>query len=347
MSVAPEFILQQALVKGFRRFREDQRFVDTLFHNLTQSDLNVLRKFFREKSVDLCLNYPDQDLKLPAIVILLKSENESQAFLNDLMQDESSFAEMGQPFPSDEELLGDSTIAGRGSVSSVSMGPQLKMIPTTALNGSTASTLLLAEDTFTIVDPFEEDVFIVVLEGIGAGQNRQIVSIEPELHRVKITITPPWDTIPDSTSVVQIVTALDAEGITGEPSKLFTTDDVLERRGSIYRNSYHLMILAQNAELTIFLYNAIKAMFVIERNFMIKQGIMNFQMSGTDFAPRSEYMPTLAYQRALMVEFDYSFDVIIPPDEPSARYLRVVVASPDSNGFDSIGLETIIDLTPP
>ena len=346
MSLAPEFIIQQALVRGFRKFREDQRYVDTLFHNLAQSDINVLRRFFREKSVDLCLNYPDQDLKLPVIVVLLKSENESQAFLGNLMQDETSIQRMGHPFPEDE-LEGAATVVGRGSKSPVSVGPKRQLVPTTVL-AATANSFRLVTGTIAIVDPFEEDVIAVVLEGTGAGQRRQVISITPETNSVKIDITPVWDTVPDTSSIIKLISAADEEGVTGEPSKLFTTDDALECRGSIYKTSYHLLIIAPNSELTIFLYTAVKAMFVLEQDFMIKQGIMNFQMSGTDFAPRAEFLPSPAYQRALMVEFEYSFDVIVPLEEPSARYLKVVVATPNQEDeLESIGLETTIDLTPP
>lgn len=344
MSLIPEFILQQVLVRGFSKFREDQRYIDTLFHNLAQSDINALRKFFREKSVDLCLNYPDQDLKLPSIVILLRNESESQAFLGQLMQDESNIQRMGHPFPEDE-LYGDATIVGRGSESPVSIGPTVQMIPTLVVE-ATSTTFRLPAGTFNIIDPFEEDVFVVVLEGIGAGQKRQIVNITPEPNSVLVDITPAWTTIPNNTSIVKIISLADPEGVTGEPSKLFTTDDSLERRGSLYKSSYQLLVLAQNQELTIFIYTAIKAMFVLGLDFMVKQGIMNFQMSGSDFAPRSEYIPAQAYQRALSIELEYSFDVIVPIEEPSARYLRVVVSTADENKLESVGLTSIIDLLP-
>jgi hypothetical protein len=311
--------------------------------------MDALRKFFREKSVDLCLNYPDEDLKLPAIVILLKSENESQAFLGNLQQDETSIRRMGNPFPADE-LEGAATILGRGSESSTGIGPQTQLQPV-QVTAADAGSFRIAPGFINLIDPFEDDVFVVVLEGTGAGQKRQVISITPETHSTHIVVTPAWETILDTSSIIKLVSPSDLEGITGEPSKLFTTDDALERRGSIYKTSYYLLVIGPNPELTIFLYTAVKAMFIIGMDFMIKQGIMNFQMSGTDFAPRPEYIPTLAYQRALTVEFEYSFDVIVPLDEPSARYLRVVVSTPDPvddpDGLDSVGLDTIINLLPP
>jgi len=344
--MTPEFIIQQAVVRGFRRFREDQRYVDTLFHNLHQRDLEALRKFFRNDTVDFSINYPEQDLKLPALVLLMKNENESQAFLGNLMQDELGIKTMGEPFPADE-LSGSATVLGAGSASPTGLGRALQLQPTTVIEAG-ANYVYLPAGTFRIFDPFEEDTTIVVLEGTGAGQERQVISIEPRSTGVLLTVAPNWDTTPNTSSVVKLVGPNDGDSVLGEPSKLFTTSDSLERRGSLYKASYHLMVLSPASILTVCLYSAVKAMLFMEDQFLIKQGVMNLQISGTDFVPRAEFLPANCFQRIMSLEFDYSFDVIVPNEEPAASQLQVVVSTQDPvgdpNGLESVGLSTIIDL---
>src|SRR5678810_90484 len=83
--ILAEFILQTVLVRGFRTVRQDSRFLDQLFRNLSQEDAQQMRDLIRNKAIDLCINYPRTQLKVPAIVILLKAETEQQAYLADSM----------------------------------------------------------------------------------------------------------------------------------------------------------------------------------------------------------------------------------------------------------------------
>jgi hypothetical protein len=108
MSIIPELVLQQMLVQGIRAFREDERLLRMLFRNFTLEEVEGIQKFFRDDSIDISLNYPDADLKLPAIVILMKNESESQAFLRDYQQSTSDWMEGSLPLPK-AELLGDQT----------------------------------------------------------------------------------------------------------------------------------------------------------------------------------------------------------------------------------------------
>lgn len=351
MSVIPEYIIQQVLVKGLRAIRDDGRIVDMLFRNLRQDDLQAVRTFLQESSVDISLNYPDQDMKLPGIVILLKSETEGQTFLGNLLQSHESIRETGHPFPI-EELAGDATVLGRGTVSNIGGGYRIYLDPTTATKGEEDS-VYIPEGIINIVDPIEEEVFVTILEGTGAGQTRQVVLIDPigQGFDTKITITPIWDTNPDATSVIQIHTASDQPGHTGEPSKIFTSDDVIERRGAHYKAIYELLVVGPNPESTIFLYSVVKAILKLNEHFMIKQGFMNLSLMGTDLTPRTEYYPDLAYQRSLSLSFEYSFDVYERASETSLiNKLRVVVSThhPDDLNPEDIAKavsDTTIDLT--
>lgn len=351
MSIIPEYIIQQVLVKGLRAIRDDGRIVDMLFRNLRQDDLQAVRTFLQESSVDISLNYPDQELKLPAIVILLKSEQEGQTFLGNLLQGHESIRDTGHPFPM-EELSGDATVLGRGTVSNIGGGYRTYLDPMTATRGEEDS-VYIPEGIINIIDPFEEEVFVTILEGTGAGQTRQIVLTDPvgEGFDTRITITPIWDTIPDGTSVIRIHTASDQPGYTGEPSKIFTSQDVIERRGAQYRAIYDLLVVGPNPESTIFLYSFVKSILILNEPFMIKQGFMNLSLSGTDLTPRTEYYPDLAYQRSLSLAFEYSFDVYERASETSLiNKLRVVVGThhPDDLSPEDIAKtvsDTTIDLT--
>jgi len=105
--------------------------------------------------------------------------------------------------------------------------------------------------------------------------------------------------------------AAPTEGV-GEPSKVFEPSDLVSRHGSIYKANYQLLILGPNQEVAIYLYNAVKAIMFINDHFLLTQGFMNLVMRGSDFMPRSEYFPELAYQRAMDLEFDYPFDLYLP-----------------------------------
>lgn len=354
MSIVPEYILQQTLVRGLRAVREDGRIIDALFRNLRQDDLQSLRVFFREQTIDIAINYPDADLKLPAIVILLKTENESTTFLGNLMQAPSLVQNTGLPFNKDE-LAGDRTQVGAGTVSHVH-DPTVRVLMSavTATSGAAGSVNVPASSLPLLFDPFEDAAIIRVLEGTGAGQaDRQVVSITPspvEGGDTVIEVTPPWDTAPDDTSVIRIHADQDNEGYTGEPSRIFSSTDVVERIGAHYNVQYQLLILAPNPELTVFLYNVVKAIMFINTDFLVKQGFLNLQISGSDFLPRSEFLPDLAYQRAMTLNFDYSFDLYQLASENvllDKMRVSVTVHDPDVSNpahVERIALETEIDL---
>lgn len=351
MSILPEYILQQTLVRGFRAIREDNRIIGALFRNLRQDDLASLQEYFRDNAIDLSLNYPDSDLKLPAVTILLKSENESDSFLGNLMQDHASLRRTGVPFHTDE-LAGDAATVGGGSTGKVtSTSPAVLMTAVTATGGS-ATTVTIPAGTFVLYDPFEEESYISIIEGTGEGQTRQVINIDPSGPggETVITVTPTWN-IPDATSVVRITRAPDEEGVTGEPSKMFFDQDVLERVGAHYHVVYQALCLGSTPEIAIYLYNIVKAIMFLNVNFLVKQGFLNMTMSGSDFLPRTEFYPGLAYQRALNLEFDYSFDLYRVTEDNLLDQLVVslTVHDPDVGDYEDIETivsETTVDLVP-
>jgi hypothetical protein len=348
VSLVPEYILQQVLVKGFRAFRENEDLVRVLFRSLEQSDLEDVVKFFQKNTIDICINYPDKDLVLPAIAILMGNETESDPSLGDYHHGAKDYRELEQaPFPR-EELLGSQTVLGAGSMAPVG-GPagagEILMSPVTALGG-TSTTITAPSSTTLLIDPFEEPtVTAVVLEGLGEGQRRTVVDITPSLSGgpVIIEVAPAWDTTPDATSVFMLVGEADPVGYTGEPAKLYTTSDNVESLGQIYEAKYRLDILAYPQELTIYLYAMMKAIFTVSRKSLEKHGLIVFTMAGTDLGPMPEFYPQKAYRRSMNVTFKYAFDVVKEIEQAVATQLQLAltVHHPDVDDVDDVERATI------
>jgi hypothetical protein len=337
------------LIAGINKFREDEDLVGMLFRNLRQDDLELVRQFLRDKSIEICQNYPDQGLKVPAIVILMKAEGEGEMFIGDRMEGPGDFKILGDmPMPK-VELLGDQTVLGSGSRTTTGVAGRLLLEPTTA-TGGTATTIVVPEGTVKLVDPFEMESYVVTMEGTGAGQRRQILSIEPTLNGqgATITVASAWDTIPDATTLFKIIGGFPEEkldGYTGEPSKLYESTDPIERLGEIQRATYQLDIHGTNQEEAIYLYNIVKAIIFIARRFLLRQGIQNVRIAGTDLAPLPEAYPNLVYRRALSITFDHSFDVFMELAQPVASTIELVVSVHHPDVEDGAGVERVVSET--
>lgn len=342
MSILPELIIQQTLIRGIRAFREDHRLIDMLFRNVDQSTLQLIRSFMRDNSIEICLNYPDQDLKIPSIVILLKNEAESQPFLGDLQQGADRIDQelLGISYPADE-LLGDQTVVGAGSTTPLSYITPLLLQPTRA-TGGTSNTIVAPADTINLIDPFESEAWVVVMEGASAGDKIKVESITPSLRLgqgVIIEVAGTFKTVPDTTSIFKIVGPSDNVGVTGVASKIYTSEDKIERFGSIFKANYQLDIHGPDQESTIYLYIIVKAIFFASNTLMIKQGFLTFiRMSGTDMAPAVDYYPAMVYRRSLSLEFEYAFDVFKAIVEPLAKHiqLNLAVHDPDVSKVEDI-----------
>jgi hypothetical protein len=342
MSILPEMIIQQTLIRGIRAFREDTRLIDMLFRNVDQDTLQLIRSFLRDNSIEICLNYPDQDLKVPSIVILLKNEAESQPFLGDLQQGADRIDQelLGISYPADE-LIGDQTVIGSGSTSPLSYITPLLLQPTRAIGGTT-NTIVAPAGTIHLIDPFETESWVVVMEGTSAGDKLKVESITPSFRPgqgVTIEVEGTFRAIPDTTTIFKIVGPVDNEGVTGIASKIYTSEDKIERFGSIFKANYQLDIHGPDQESTIYLYILVKAIFFTYNHFMIKQGFLTFiRMSGTDMAPAVDYYPLMVYRRSLSLEFEYSFDVFKAIAEPLAKHLQLNLAvhEPDVSKVEDV-----------
>jgi hypothetical protein len=291
-------------------------------------------------------------MKVPAIVISLKNESESQAFLGELIQSASNVNSTGTPFRK-EELTSPATKLGGGSETTTGIETFALVDPIQATDGDTSEVRIALEAPFNISDPFEfqadQELLVVIREGTGAGQKRVVSAITPNLatDEAIITVTSNWGTVPDSSSVIEFQLVLD-QGVTGEPSKLFGPSEHIERLGAQYQASYQILIVGPNQELTIFLYALVKAIFVINREYLYRHGFIEPKIGGTDFVAKPEYLPELAYQRALILEFQHAFDVYLSAEVVGEIRMEMSVYDPDvgdSSGTSRVVSETTLDLS--
>lgn len=301
MSLIPEFVFQTTIARGIGTLRDDSRFIDQLFRNLSAGDQQQMRSFLKDNQIELVINYPRSPLSTPAIVLLLKSETETHAYLGDSMG-----VETPDVFGWDGEVLPE-VLGGAASTSDIS-GPGPVIFGPHKVLSATNNTIRVSDKTF-VANSFITGVggrTLHIVVGTGSGQQREIVANGGN----SIMVSPNWTTIPDDTSVFEVRGV--PEETLGEPAKLYDRRDpslVLERRGSLYTNKYQAQLVGSNQEQTIYLYVILKAIFTLARTFMEGQGIINLRMSGTDFANRPEYIPDYAYMRILNLEFEHPFDV--------------------------------------
>lgn len=291
MSLIPELILQTVIVRGIHKFRSDSRYIDQLFRNLDQASLDQIHGFLRDNTIDLALNYPAEPPKLPAMILVLKSSAEAQGYLADSRG-------LGKPdeFSFDGPIEGQ-TLGGVGTVSELGGLPELLFGPWTAAGGTT-TTLIPSGTTFDRKK--YQNKRIELIKGKGAGQYRTILTND----LLSVTVTQPWLVIPDNTTIFVIRDVLDTRPL-GEPSSLYDRNQpsFVEGRGLMEKMSYQLLVVCNNPQLTIYLSAIVKSIFLLSRQLIEAQGLLNLTIGATDFLPRADYLPTLSYQRAINIEF--------------------------------------------
>jgi len=85
MSILPEVILQNLLVRGIQAAREDEYTLDILLRNMDQPAVASLKKVLKNTPIDITFNYPREDSQFPCIAILLKGENEEEPLIGDFI----------------------------------------------------------------------------------------------------------------------------------------------------------------------------------------------------------------------------------------------------------------------
>jgi len=175
-----------------------------------------------------------------------------------------------------------------------------------------------------------------IIGGTGAGQVRDVVSNTNST----LVVTPAWTVVPDNTSIIEI--RKEAMEVLGEPSSLYDARNnrqFVERKGSLYSLSYQVQVIGSNPEQTIYLYTILKAILTLSRLFLEGQGVINLKMGGTDFLPRTDYLPDMAYMRALNLQFMYPFDVFEPLEDLVTQFNISLIATAEGQSTTLIDSE--------
>lgn len=322
MSVIPEIILQRAIIDGLGAVRKDPRIINMLFKNLPLPQQTAIQKYIRDSTIDFSLNYPKSEIKAPAIIMLLKTENESQEFLGDIM---------GTPphYDMPDQDMEEDTLGGNGA--SVS---QMGGLPELVCGSLQVAAMLPGKSAVTLQETSQDviaEVFSVssnwsplnlhVVRGSGVGKVYAISSITAS----QLDIVGTFALDLDSTSVVDIRYTSTPEAAYGEPVRAYESSTGQSRIGANYDIQYQLDILAGNQEEVIYLYTVLKAILFSQRTFLEAQGVMNLKLSGSDLAPRSELAPDDLYTRSMTLQFTYPFSFIVEQDV--ARAINIILAN--------------------
>jgi len=343
MSVIPEIILHRVIVQGLREIRQDPRRLDTLFKNLDQRTLQAMKDTILKQSINFTINYPRSDLKTPTIALLLKSEQEAQTFLGDLMGAGTNY---GMP---DQDLTID-TLGSHGASESglsglpfkVAGGLQFSALEYDPVNDITTAIFIeeQQEDLAAILEQFPviPSFDAYVSGGTGAGQVHRILEIDSN----SLDIEGQFDPQLDSSSIVDVRSTDTTSLAVGEPSRVYPAGAVnLLRKGANYDTQYQLSVIAGHQDEVLYLYSVLKAILFSQKMFMEDQGLMALKISGSDYAPRTEYLPTEVFQRTMILRFTYPFSFLEEIDLPTS--MEVTVNPRDPNTLEECG-SVLIDI---
>lgn len=306
----PEPILTKVLRVGFRNIRKDPRILNSLFFNLDAQEQMKIRKLILEKSINLSINFPRTGLKSPSIVLLLKNESESQAFIGNIMGTSPNYNTPDSSLTYDDLLGGNSPVTGIGGAVKVLLDNIAVDHSSENSNGSTR--IFFTDASQDLVQDFLneaaglESMSVYVKDGTGEGEFFDVLRINSNHLDIEGSIDPQLD----NTSIIQFTTSSGCE-VVGEPQPTFSsTSTNITRTGANYQCQYQLIVLTGSQEETTYLYYVVKAILLSQTAYLEGQGLQALQLSGSDLAPRPEFVPNELFQRALNVNFIYPFSFL-------------------------------------
>ena len=304
ISAIPERLIQQAVISGLKQVRSNPKLLATLFQNLTDPEFNRIVSFFSKTPIDVSLNYPRSNLKVPAICILLKGEKESTTFMGDHMGssyvDGSEFAEH---------------VIDTGGFASTLAGPASKLTDSyVAVGIDSNNNVFLNYNDYQDLKSLNLDVNnlkMYVTSGKGKGRSFTVKSIEPGSY-VSLEEPGAFNYL-DNTSVIDFRT-VNGGLVVGEPQKVFNSGTVVTRKGAFYETTITLDVLAASQEEVSYLYYVVKAIIYLTRASLEGQGLLNINISGQDMAHRAEFIPDEIFNRVLSLTFNNPFSILIEDD---------------------------------
>ncbi len=322
MSIVPELLLQRAIINGFGAIRKDPKIINMLFKNLPLAQQEAVKEFILTKTIDFSINFPKGDIKVPAIVMLLKSENESQEFLGDVMGTPPHYDMPDQDMEMDTLGGSGAGTSGPGGLPELVLGELEvdEMLPSRSAITFTESSIEAIQEVFSVKSNWSP-MNLHVVEGAGKGKVYPISLITSS----QLDIEGTFELDLDSSSVVDIRYTETPEAAYGSPVRAYEENNGQVRIGANYDSQYQLDILAGNQEEVIYLYTVLKAILFAQRKFLEAQGIMAVKLSGSDLAPRSEMLPDEIFTRSMTVQFTYPFSFIVEQDV--ARQIDIVLTN--------------------
>lgn len=308
---------------GLRQFRNNPKLLAYLFQSLTEKEFESIVKFITKTPVNICINYPRKELTPPSLVLLLKGEQESETFLGD-------FEGFGNP---PAEHVYDTSGGHAASVSKVQGLPE-KVFGPEVITGASSSAVFFDSNTnyleFVTSDDTNGELKLYVVGGTGKGQVKNINRITSDYVDIEGNFSVPLD----NTSVVDIRRSNTTLSI-GEPARVFEQDALLYRQGANFTANYDLDVVAGSPEQVIYLASVVKAIFYANKAVFEDQGLQALIISGTDFAPRRDFLPDEVYCRQLNISFHYNFSVLVEQKVYDSIQLELC----DGTSLGSITLE--------
>lgn len=325
MSIIPERVFQNEIRAGMKILRTNPRLLASLFGHLTEPEFESIVTFIVKQPITFHINYPRDELNLPSLILLMKTENESQGFLGDVLGDEPHYGLPDPQFQADSSDTAEST--------STMPGLTPKLFGNLAVVSSAGSGVTV-EETAEWLELVEDGIGLPaklhVIAGTGKGQVATICKIGP----TTIDIDAPFDVNLDNTSLVDVRSGDTSEQIVGEPSRALNPNARVARIGSNYETQYQLDIVAGHQEQVIYLYTVLQAVFFLRRKSLESQGIQALRISGSDFAPRSEFLPDEVFHRVMNLSFTRTFGMLVELEEINNIELVIDVSDPISQEED-------------
>lgn len=302
----PELVIQKAIVDGFRKLKADPRLMDVLYANTSQTLLSNIKQFILKTPIHWSINYPkQQELAVPAIVLLLKSEGEAETFLGDHIGLSPFNFTPDQDFTYDDAVVG--TTGGlSGMLVPVASGLTVESSTSTRITIGSADLDLFASELYPEIANNYTAYYVYVVAGTGQGQVGQVIAAGDYY----LDISEEFDIVLDTTSVIDIRRETVVPSIEGEPSRVYDSNAKLRRLGVNYTTTYQLQMVAGHQSQILYLYSIIKALLISQRQFLEGQGMQVASISGSDFAPHSEFLPSDVFTRSINLQFTYLFSFL-------------------------------------
>lgn len=308
MSIIPEIVIQRTIINGLKLIKTNPKVIDNLFINLDQTNLSRARDFLINNTISFAINYQKQEaLKVPALVLTLQRESESEVFLGNMLGTSISYK-----YP-DQEIVVDTLGGHAASISTTSNLPAKLADKVPVLSGNGRS----IEISLDYVDDLKEAykvfrhsyVNVHVVGGTGAGQVRRVSSMNLRAGILKISEA--LDTPLDATSLIDLRAVTNPLASSGEPTRLYTENEGhFEKTGRNFDVTYNLTIAGSSQYEVLYLYAILKAILLAQVPYLEKEGLQDISISGSEFAPRGDYLPDVVYTRSLNITFKYTFGFI-------------------------------------